>query len=274
MLGKQKSNLSGGVEYIKMKRILLLIPAAIIFILAAYIYFNPFIFQPITTVVCQRTDIGCIKDAEIKKNDCIPSSSIIEGNNGIHLMVNITREGDKCVRTEEVVGSETPENSYLTGNNVTCEYDLSQIKNISATACKGSLYEYVVPSGGYGGGGGGYVIPPSQPDTLPQILCGTDDQACKQTATDYIDNCTNYEVVNTELRWGPSGYWTVLIRINRHQDYCSFYYEVLNALNLPPGIPSNIIGSSMTCNIPLSALPFENLAAEWCTGDLYNYLYG
>ena len=258
-----------------MKRILLLIPAAIILILAVFIYLNPLMFRPITTITCQKTDMNCITDAQTKKNDCIPSSYLIEGNNGIHLMVNITREGDRCIRTEEVVGSETPENSYLEGNNVTCGYDLSQMKNASATACKGSLYEYVVPSGGSGGGGGGgYVTPPSQPDAPPQIVCGIDDQACKQLAADYINNCTDYEVVNTELRWGPSGYWTVLIRISRHQDYCSLYYEVLNALNLPPGIPSTIIGSSMICDVPLSALPLENPVPEWCTGDLYHYLYG
>jgi hypothetical protein len=89
---------------------------------------------------------------------------------------------------------------------------------------------------------------------------------------DYITRCLNSEIVTVELKWEPSGYWTALIKIRRFVDVCQIYFEAINAINLPPGIPSTFVGSSMTCNIPLSEFPPENLSASWCTGELYNYI--
>ncbi|MCX6814925.1 MAG: hypothetical protein NTY20_04740, partial [Candidatus Aenigmarchaeota archaeon] len=248
-----------------MKRIFFIPAAVVLVIFFAYIYANySFMFQPITTLKCSTGETGCIKNAQAEKENCIPSSTIIEGRNGILLMVNITREGDRCIRTEEVIESKNQENNYLLGHNVTCNYSFSQLDNASATACPGSLYDYVMPSGG----GGGFLQP-----GIPSPNCGIDDNVCKDQASDYVQTCTTSQIVNTELRWEPGGYWTELIKVNRYADECWLYFEILNAVNLPPGVPSSIIGSTMTCKVPISEFPIQNLTASWCAGDLYSYIY-
>jgi len=253
-----------------MKRVFL-IPAAVVFVLIVfYVYSNySFMFHPVTTSICAKEDKDCIKNLETNKENCIPSSTIIEGRDGIVLMVNITRKGEKCVRTETVIDSKNQESNYLIGKNITCEYELSQINNASATACPGSLYDYVLPSPG-GGGNGGLI--PFIP-VFPKQECELADEYCKSTALDYLQECINSEIISTELRWQPDGYWTILIKVERETYTCKLYLEVLNAVNLPPGTPATIIGSNMTCQVPYSEFPIENLLASWCAGELYDYLY-
>jgi hypothetical protein len=262
-------------EYIKMKKAFLIPVLAVLALLMFYLYSNySFLFQPIATVECAKEDSACVRAVESNRIACMPSSVIIEGRDGIVLMVNITREGDKCVRTEKVVGSEKQESDYLLGHNVSCNYSLSQLDNASATACPGSIYDYVRPSGGSGSSGGAGGSTPSSGQGIPKLTCGIEDVECKGMIINYIDNCVASQTINTDLKWRPQGYWTELIKITRYPDSCFLYFEILNAVNLPPGVPTTIIGSSMSCNIPYSGLLSENLTASWCSGELYDYLYG
>jgi hypothetical protein len=221
---------------------------------------------PMETQNCESGNADCLKDLQDKKENCVPSSTIIEGRDGILLMVNITREGDKCIRTETVIGAD-PESDYLLDHNVTCESGLSDLDDPRSQVCPGSLYDYVVPSGD--GGAPGAVPPPG----IPELGCGLDDDECKTEADEYLHNCINAKITNTELRWDPDGFWTLFFNISRETEECYYYIEVLNAVNLPPGVPTTIIGMNMTCNIPFSEFPVGNLTATWCTGELYDYLY-
>src|SRR4030042_5173459 len=249
---------------IKMKRFLVLVPViATIAAFALYVYLNPFMFAPVETKDC-GSDINCINDLETKKIQCIPSSTIITGRDGIILMVNITRQGDKCVETETVVGAEELKGRYLVGHNTTCETNLS---DTGPQICPGSLYDYVKPSGGGGSPGGGIV-----PVGPPAPTCGLDDVQCKAAADDYLQDCVHSKITNTEYRWLPDGSWTLFFDVSRLAGTCHYYVEVLNAVNLPPGTPATIIGSNMTCDIPFSEFPVGRLNSTRCAGSLYDSL--
>lgn len=245
-----------------MKVIAFLLFAGIIGSIFLY-YISNFHYE---TVECERGDRLCIENFETNRENCIPSSTIIHGRDGIVLMVNITREDGKCVRKETVIGSENPESDYLLGRNMTCEYGLSGLQTPSETKCPGSLYDYVVEGKGSALGGGS-IIP-----TNPRKECGLEDEECKYKGIGYIESCIDAEIITTDLRWEPLGYWTMLTKVNRRDNICILYFEILNAVNLPPGIPTTIIGSNMTCKIPVSEFPIQNLTASWCAGELYNYI--
>ena len=250
-----------------MNKMVLLIPAAVAAaVIFSWVYFNySFLFMPVETKDCGR-DLDCISGLEKKIEECVPSSTIITGRDGIILMVNITREGDKCVRTETVIGSEELQSRYLVGRNTTCETNLS---DTGPQICPGSLYDYVVPSGGGGGGSlGGGTIPVGP----PVLTCILDDEECKKTADGYLQNCITAKITNTEYMWMPDGYWTLFFDVSRTAE-CHYYVVVLNAVNLPPGTPTDIIGYNMTCDVPLSELPVGPLNSSWCEGDLYDYLH-
>jgi hypothetical protein len=246
-------------------RMVLLLAAVVLAAISVFVFLNYSMFLAVETADC-RQDPSCAQDLETKMAECVPSSTIIEGRDGIVLMVNITREGEKCVRTETVL--DAPESSYLVGHNVTCESNLSQLDDPESLACPGSLYDYVKPSGGGGGGSSG----PAPPPRIPELNCGIDDNECKDLANQYLLGCTNSKIINTDIVWYPTGYWTTLTNISRQVYNCWLYFEVLNAVNLPPGIPSNITGINMTCNVPLSAFPISNFTSEWCSGELFDYL--
>ena len=246
-----------------MRMALLLAAVVLAAAIPIFVFLNYRMFLPVETADC-RQDPSCAQDLETKMSECVPSSTIMEGRDGIVLMVNITREGDECIRTETVL--DAPESGYLIGHNVTCESNLSQLSDPESLACPGSLYDYVKPSGGGGGGSGPAPLP-----GIPQFSCGIDDSACKDAGTQYVQGCQNSKMITTDIIWYPSGYWTLLINITR-QDNCSLYFEVLNAVDIPPGIPSTIIGMNMTCNVPFSDFPLTNLTTEWCSGELFDYI--
>ncbi len=247
---------------IKMKRVVLLAVIAAIAAFAVYVYLNPYMFTPIETKDCGNDTI-CIKDLDNKRVECIPSSTIVTGRDGIILMVNITRVGDKCVQTETVMGSEELKSEYLTGRNTTCENNLSYT---GPQICPGSLYDYVVTPEGGGGSG-------PNPPAIPVLTCGLDDQECKSTADGYLQNCVTSKITNTEYRWLPDGYWTMFFDVSRLAEECHYFVQVLNAVNLPPGTPISVIGSNMTCDIPLYEFPVGPLNSTWCEGSLYDYLH-
>jgi len=248
-----------------MKPALFVLAAVVIAAIPVYVYLNYYMFVPIETFDCGQ-DPSCIQGLETKKSECIPSSTIMEGRDGIVLMVNITREGDKCIRTERVL--DAPESSYLVGHNVTCESGLSQLNKPESLACPGSLYDFVKPSGGEGGGGDPGSPPPPK---IHELNCGIDDNACKDLANHYLQGCENSKIINTDIIWYPTGYWTIFINISRTYE-CWLYFEVLNAVNIPPAVPSTIIGMNMTCNISFSEFPIANFTSEWCSGEFFDYL--
>ena len=252
-----------------MKPALLVLTAVVIAAIPVYVYLNYYMFVPIETFDCGQ-DPSCIQGLETKKSECIPSSTIMEGRDGIVLMVNITWEGDRCIRTETVL--DAPESGYLVGHNVTCQSNLSQLDKPESLVCPGSLYDFVKPSAEGGGGGGGDGGPvPAPPPGIPELNCGVDDNNCKDIANQYLLGCASSKIINTDIRWVPEGYWTTLTNISREYE-CSIYFEVLNAVNLPPGVPSTIIGMNMTCIIPFSEFPIANFTSQWCSGELFDYL--
>jgi hypothetical protein len=253
-----------------MKKTALLPLAASIILVSVFVYLNPFILQYIQILKCTSGDANCIKEAKSMKENCIPSSTVIEGRDGIVLMVNITREGGRCIRTETVINSTDPDSNYLVGHNVTCESELSRLDEPESLVCPGSLYDYVVPSGDDeegGASGGGYV----PPQGIPQIVCGIEDDSCKNQASQYVQGCINSKTITTDIIYYPSGYWTLLMNITR-ADECVLYFEVLNAVDIPPANPSTLLGLNMTCSVPLSEFPLESLKPEWCAGDLFDYI--
>lgn len=252
---------------IKMKMMVaLLVVTAALAVFAAYVYLNPFMFAPIETRDCGN-DTSCMDNMEAMKDSCIPSSTIITGKDGIMLMVNVTREGDKCIRTESIVNAGN--DSYLLNHNNTCEFELSQLGNSSATACPGSIYDFVKPPPGGGVHSGSSST--TKKDPFPN--CGFYDYDCKERISYNVQNCIEYEMTDVDMKWEPGGYWTGLIRVESINDSCSIYLQVLNAVNLPPDVPSDIIGSYMTCAIPLSEIPITYVPESSCTGNLYPYLY-
>jgi hypothetical protein len=250
---------------IKMRRIVLLPAIAALAAFAVYVYLNPFMFMPVETKDC-GSDVNCIREMEAMKDGCVPSSTIITGRDGIILMVNITREGDKCIRTESVVDSGN--DSYLLNHSNTCEFGLSQLGNSSATACLGSIYDFVKPPPEEVGHVGSGTV---QKDPFPN--CGFYDYDCKEKISSTVQNCVEYEMTDVDMKWEPGGYWVGLIRVERINDSCSIYLQVLNAVNLPPDVPSDIIGSYMTCTVPLSDIPVTYIPESSCIGNLYPYLY-
>jgi hypothetical protein len=52
------------------------------------------------------------------------------------------------------------------------------------------------------------------------------------------------------------------------------YVKILNAVNIPPGEPADLIGMDMNCNIPMSEIPLEDIVYPFCSGRLRDYLQG
>lgn len=231
--------------------------------------------KPLETEIC-KAGTGCEKDVYTKVKNCLPSSTIIETENGT-LMINISRKGDKCIRTEKVIEIKNEKMQKLLGYEANCTYEIKNPKTISS--CPGSLYEYMVPlspteTPEEGGGGGGGGTGEEKPGGIKTLYCSSEDLQCKQTASEYVRNCVPSEITNVELRWEPNGYWTIYIKIAPFSDYCWIYIEIINAMNIPPGVPSDIIGYNLTCEIPFKELPeMEELTSEWCEGSLLEYLY-
>jgi hypothetical protein len=253
----------GGYE-ISVKRALMIIALVALGAFALQSYASQ--LSPVVTAECAQNDSGCIKNLGTNVEECIPSSTLMQGRDGIWLMVNITREGNRCVRTENVVSSEKPENEYLLNHSVTCEFSLSNMGNASATACPGTIYDFVTPPPAEGSQGAHVEY-----DPFPH--CGFYSYGCKERISSNVQNCVISEMTDNDLKWEPNGYWTGLIRLQRVGDVCQLYLEVLNAVNLPPDVPSTLIGSSMTCNISVSELPVQYVPESACDGNLYQYLY-
>ncbi len=215
---------------------------------------------------CGPGDAGCLADVMKENRDnCIPSVTEVTNKDGIVLRVTITREGSRCIRYEEVVGV-NESYRYLLGYNVTCDTPLDQLDDPKALlGCSGSVQDYLAPPESPASGGES-----SGPAGPPYLYCGLEDEDCKSTAEDYLGACTTSEIVNIDPVWRPLGYWTLYFSIQK-QDKCRIYIEVLNAVNIPPGYPSDIIGYNLSCTIPLEDLPLNEMTEEYCAGNLLPY---
>jgi len=229
--------------------------------------------KPKQTNVCSAENISCARDLHTKNVNCIPSSTIVKTKDGITIMINITRIGDKCVRTERVLDAEGKD--YLIGYKVNCSFPLNDMKDPKVLKnCSGSLYDYLVPEEGGEGGGGDSGAGEGTQETPTALYCPLNDIQCKEEAKNRIVNCIDSEITNVEFRWEPDGYWTAYTEIQRTGEVCEIYMEILNAVNIPPGVPADIIGYNLTCEVPVTELPYmEQLTSQWCSGKLLDYLY-
>ena len=87
-------------------------------------------------------------------------------------------------------------------------------------------------------------------------------------------NCISSRMESIEsIDYGPAGkvYLTIYMEVNRGSTECQIYYKILNAVNLPPEIPPQIVGMDMTFNIMLSEFPISSMEADWCGGELVDY---
>jgi hypothetical protein len=248
-----------------MKAALLL---AVVVIAAAgvlYLLF-PGIFQGLLGLQCAPDDMECLANLlDANREECIPSVTEITNADGIILRVTISREGDRCVRHEEVIGV-NESYRYLLGYNVTCDTPLDQLDDPRLLlGCNGSLQDYLVPPSGGGTGSGG-----GEPEGPIYLYCGLEDEECKGTAESYLALCTTSEIVDVDPVWRPLGYWTLYFNIQK-KDMCTIYVEVLNAVDMPPGYPADIIGYNLTCQVPIGELPMSEMTEELCTGSLLPY---
>jgi len=231
--------------------IMLLAGLGIIFTRFNYLLMEKQIFN------CAPGDLECLSKAEGCRKGCIPSKFAIDTGN-LTLLVDITRGLNECTFREEV---------EQTGYTVNCTLPLGE------TGCEGSLYDYLVPpeDGGSGGGNGGGE-PPVPPDwARPVLYCSLTNTSCKADAVNYVKNCLPATITDDDKRWA-SGYWTKYITVDRTDSHCELYFEIINAVDIPPEVPPNIVGMTMSCTIPLSTFPIDTVTEEWCEGPLFDYL--
>jgi hypothetical protein len=81
---------------------------------------------------------------------------------------------------------------------------------------------------------------------------------------------------------GGVSYWSLFMKIEtlpveytdlgKLPERCQIYYEIINAVNLPPEIPPAVVGTSMTCTISKNRFPINGVTRRYCEGDLEEYI--
>lgn len=210
---------------------------------------------------CSPGDLECLRKASQYMDDCIPSRFSVEGDN-LTLVVDVTRGPGDCTYREDELNS---------GYSTNCTVPVGE------GGCEGSLFDYMVPPEGGGGegppgDGGGDGLPPVPPEwERPELYCSLGDFQCKEQSVYYVKNCLPATITDDDQRWA-SGYWTKYVEVDRTDGYCEFYFEILNAVDIPPEVPPNIVGMTMECTIPLTEFPLEEVTEEWCYGPLFEYV--
>ena len=240
--------------------IALLLVLGVLFTQFNYLFMEKDIFS------CDPNDLDCLSKANQYMDDCIPSKFSIEDGN-LTLIVDIERNLSECDIREEI---------EQTGYTVNCTAPIGE-------GCEGSLFDYMAPEGGGGGGDSGDsgdsgdgeqpTGPPGVPPgwVAPDLYCSLTDIACKSDAVYYVKNCLPATITDDDQRWS-SGYWTKYITVGRTDSTCELYFEITNAVDIPPEVPPNLVGMTMECLLPVSSLPIEVLEEGWCTGPLFEYL--
>lgn len=261
------------MKNINIMYLLEVIIAAIIIVIAYFILTMP------ADLECELNNDNCISEATRLREACTPSTSIITvGNstNYLKMRISVFWDGNKCVTSEEVIEDMNSGTAPydITGYNNTCNLTVEELEKYGIHACQGSLFDFVIPaSSGGSDGDGGFAggSPASEP---PHYYCGENDDACKNTASNNAFNCISSEIEAIEvIEYGGMGmvYWSIYMEIDRGSDNCHIYYKVINAINLPPEIPPQIVGTDMDCYIDLNKFPISGLQSEWCSGSFVDY---
>jgi hypothetical protein len=211
---------------------------------------------------CQPGDEACLATLYQRVGDCVPSVTEVTGEGGIRLRVTIYREGDRCVRLEEVLSVANGTDGALVGYNVSCGGAVGDPKAMAG--CNGSLMDYVAPAPAG-------QSPAPQPQGPPFLHCSLNDDACKQQSENLLQTCQTFKSINTDLVWEPIGYWTLFFDVARGDD-CIIYIEVLNAANIPESVPEDIVGYNLTCEIPLDRVPVADFERDFCSGPLLEFV--
>lgn len=232
-----------------------LLAGLILFAILTGLIAHVWYFSPQNVIFCTPGDLECLRRAARAREHCNPSHIYVETENRT-LEVNLDPGPEGCTICEKI------EN---TNYSVNCTVPIGE------TECPegGSLYDYVAPEGG-GGGPEEEELPPEQGER-PVLECSLTDVECKNRGAYYLENCISSTITDDDKRWA-SGYWTKYIAVDRTGSTCKLYFEITNAVDIPPEIPPDIVGMTMDCEIPLSEFPITEVEEGWCTGELYKYL--
>ena len=236
-----------------------------------------------TNLYCQEGDDNCIERAGDLREDCIPSETIIikerpDGN--MTILINVTRVGDDCIIEESIIDLDLEEGEEFNPYDVKCIIPIEHTG--SPFDCQDSLYDnFVLESEGGGNGGsdeGGYGEEEEAEyvSSIITVVCSMTNLQCKEIATDYIQNCRESDITDTEKVWTDDSYWTKNIVVEDHNQSCLLYITIISVVNPPPQIPPDIIGMQLECSFPIDPVqnpPIENLTLDYCLGDLFGFVY-
>lgn len=261
---------------------LLLIDVVLIVLIAAL-----FILVP-EKLDCPPGDEECLSKLSDFRSMCKNSDTILTlGNstNYLKIRVRVYWDGEKCVTEETVVDDHDSGIAFydITGYTTECDVSPEMLEKYGPHACNGSMIGFLSPKD----------IPDDDDsgdedgdDYVYQAYCSLEAEDCKEEAAEYVNNCGPADILmdmEVEHTQGGTSYWTLSIIIERLPveyteteklpERCSIYHEIVNAVNLPPEIPPDIIGKTMTCTIPLSMFPVNGVSIRWCEGDLVDYIH-
>ncbi len=233
---------------------------------------------------CLPGDADCLEEVRKMRMNCDPptESILVIGNETNRIIIKVTTymENGKCITKEEIIDDSSGLAPYnLTGREIECEIDEEVLEETGQIVCDNSLAGFLAP------GSSDTSTTVSDGETVFQAYCSLDADDCKEEASTYIKNCMNAEItLDQELDHTAGGltYWTLYIDVDERpveytatqklQPRCVIFHKLLNAVNLPPEIPEQVIGMNMTCTIDLDLFPINGISVRWCEGELVNYI--
>ncbi len=259
---------------------LLMTDVVLIAIISVFLFILP------EKMECALGDEDCLSKLDDMRSMCKNSDTVVTLGNStsyVKIRVKVYWDGEKCVTEETVVEDYNSgiANYDITGYSTECNVTPEMLEKYGPHACNGSLLGYISPddTGGDDSGEGG------GDDCVYTAYCSLEAEDCKEEATEYVNNCDPAEIVmdmEVAHTMGGTSYWTLSVTIERLPveytsteklpERCRTTHEVINAVNLPPELPPDIIGKSMTCVIPLSMFPMEDVSIRWCEGDLVEHI--
>jgi hypothetical protein len=275
-----------------LKKALVIDLVLILVVVFVYFYINSL---ERVNLYCTLNDHACIAKAGLYKSDCTPCLVTMEIGNEtdmVTFLLDVTRTWPlgQCTIQETVLNQTgKPTGEYdIEGYVTTCTGDAGG----ASMNCNGSFYEYLVATlpddaldtienvsagGGFFGSGNGGDDGDGGQDTAIYTICAVGDDACKGDAIEYRKWCTPSVIKVTDTMRGENttelSYWTKQSTIYRSGNMCILEVEIVGAFNLPPYLPSDIVGKKMTCSYSLSLLPREEIGEDVCVGDLVYYFW-
>ncbi|MCK5547796.1 MAG: hypothetical protein KAI64_02195 [Thermoplasmata archaeon] len=253
-----------------------------LYLLAIVVVINIFIvlfllFYIPQTLECLPDDEECASRLNELQEACSPPTTIIYvGNSTNNLTIEINRylQDGKCYREEVVTDDSDSGITYydIEGYSTTCAMSSEDFERFGQLACNGSLLPFVLPgsveggpgSGDFGEGGDSY-----------QAYCSLVAEDCHGEAANMVKDCNEAEILmDQEIgnSQGGASFWTLYLNIQRLPERCVLYHELVNAVNLPPELPPQVVGMNMTCTVELSKFPISGISIRWCDGDLVDHL--